>query len=284
MINANSPQNVVTAVQRVYSELPELIGLDRWVGLDAAIRSRIERLRRSMNPNEQLLLSIELMEQFAPYPRALERLNSELAIQVAVQSSVIVELDRLAAILGIDSEKTEAFLAASHMTLNWTVDPENMPGIEDIKQRKITLAPGGMDGGKSMKFSNMHLDLGEMGEIAAGSMLAGYQMIDKPHPLIIAAGILLTIRALRKAMTVEISEQHASVFWGMTKIRRLDNTCLESEILQHTNSEREKYGLKSLTEQDLRYSLSKLEQLHSIESVQDEPKTWRITETYVIKE
>lgn len=129
----------------------------------------------------------------------------------------------------------------------------------------------------------MDLDIGKLSEIAGSAMLAGFAAIEKPHPLVIAAGVLLTVRAVLKEMTVTISDQEASVFWGFIKVcKGKTKEATREKILKETNNQRKKYGLKPLSQDELLYSLKKLEELKTIESIARGDKSWRIVEHFKI--
>ncbi|MBK8024767.1 MAG: hypothetical protein IPK19_25945 [Chloroflexi bacterium] len=174
--------------------------------------------------------------------------------------------------------------AAAYNRMTWEVDPETIPEPDDdVRTRGIALGEGGVGGAKSVKFRNMQLDLGDFAKISAGFITTGFDIIDKPHPLLIAAGVLLTVYALHDTMKIELSEQEASVFWGMIQATgTMKGAGLKLlTILETTNAERAKYHLDALTENQIQYSLDKLVRIHSVEIT---GKTYRIIERYTLKD
>lgn len=81
---------------------------------------------------------------------------------------------------------------------------------------------------------------------------------------------LITIRVLVKAMTIEINEQEASVFWGIIYLKSLSSKDPDkSEILRRTNEQPTFYDLPALSDSEFQYSMSKLERLKAIEKIDD---------------
>jgi hypothetical protein len=265
-----SPLNVLVAFQRMLPDLPGLVGPE-WPQIEREVREKLARLRASADSRERMALSTDLVKLALGHEAAHQRLNAELEIQAQLGDYLEEQ--------GIAGEAARA----SAVALSWSIDPADVPSAEDLATRKVTIRPGGIDGGKSVKLRNLRLDLGEFSELAAGAMVTGMDIIDKPHALIIAAGVLLTVRALTKAMTVEIGEQEASVFWGFVQVREADNCASEAAILETTNAERAKYGMEPLTNVQFRNALRRLEQLKSIAPAGD-PGRWRIIERYKIEE
>ncbi len=121
------------------------------------------------------------------------------------------------------------------------VDPD------DSEVRLIKIKEGGTEPGKSVKIRNFHLDLLSMTELIATTLIT----VADP----VVAGVLLIIGSLTripKAITIEISEQETSVFWGFVLARDADNSAEESLIAEHTNNERKKNGRLPLTNEGVR--------------------------------
>lgn len=279
MVNRNSPFNVLAAVQRVHSQLSSLVSKDDWDKISGTVKLKMERLRESTSTIEQLMLSVELMELLAPYPLARERLSVEIEIQAALQEQISSGIGEIAKKIGFDTSITEVAMTATYCSLLWSFDSEDVPPLEELQQRQINILEGGVSGGQSVKFRNLHLNLGEMSEIAASAILAGFSIADKPHWLIITASALLTIRAIQKAKTVKIDEQEASVFWGFIQALRDNARADDSTVNKRTNEERQRYGLSPLSQTQFQHSVKELETLGSIELVEG---NWHIIEDYKI--
>lgn len=271
--NANAPHFILAAVTRIYSELPDLIG-DDWPTIQPQVDQHIAALKA--DPNNYAAMG-QLSSLFWPYEQAQQRFNAELKVQEIIHQNIQAGIASIAGELGFDPNTVDGLTAAGFAKLHWDFDPETVPPVDDSQTRAITMTKGGVDGGQSVKFTNMHLDVGTFSEIAAGFVTTGFDILDKPHPLLIAAGVLLTVRALHNAMKTELSEQEASVFWGMTQTEEKELT--EETIWHSTNREREKYGLPPLEAAQLRQSLTRLETIKSITRSDD---TYTVTEKYTI--
>lgn len=287
MLNINSPQNILIAVTRIRDELPTLVDDKEWETIRDTLFSTIQHLSDCSDSRKQFVLASEIVSTLAPYDDARARLRFELILQGILQEHIAPQLNTFVNNLKIDYSAIPTLATASNAVISWSWDalgdisPEHLEAAS-ISVRGIEIPPGGIGGAKSIKFKNLNLDLGEMSKIAAGAMLAGFSMIEKPHILVIIGGILLTICALTEAMSVEITEQEASVFWGFILTRDKNNVADEASLLTNTNIEREHCGLEPLTERQFRYSLVKLEQLKCIQSIEEQPEHWRIIENYKI--
>lgn len=277
-----SPYNILAALNRIEEELPTLVGEEGWSKIGEDLITTLDKLRLSTDSAEQEELADKLIDLVSGYGQARACLNAEIDVQVAVKDELAGDLKAIAERLaGISKDDAQTFVEAAYYPLGWSFDPEVLSKPDP--ERRITIKPGGLKGGRSIKFSNVHLDLGEMSEMGAGALLLGYDAITKSHPLVIVAGVLLTIRALSKAMTVELSEQEASVFWGFVQSRDRENSASNRAIFEQTNVERRRYGLDALTEAQFKNAMIILEQLKCIEKVEGKPDSWRIIEQYKIR-
>ncbi len=275
--NPNAPHFVLAAVKRLYAVLPDLVGETAWNEIQDQVDAYIAALETK--PNEYLV-STQLVGLLAQYESARQRLAAEIKVQEVISRNIAAQMQVIAQALGFDPTTTDGLSAAAYAHLEWEVDPATIPAPGEDANRSITMTEGGVGGAKSVKFKNMRLDLGDFSKIAAGFVTTGFDILDKPHPLLIAAGVLLTIHALHDTMKIDLSEQEASVFWGMIHSGKLKPT--KTEIMNATNAEREKYGLEPLKEAQVRHSLVKLAQIKSIEQTGD--STYRIIENYTIKD
>jgi len=280
--------DTIAVLNRIEDELPELIGSEGWTVVGDRIQAKMKQLRVCTDPTEQALLSVELIGLLNPYDQANKRYNVEFEIQEDLQQQMHHNVTALLADLKTSDKQLTSSAYALTYILQGTINPTDLPTPQEIAKRRelrnrgIKIPRSGVGGGKSIKFQNMHLDFGEMAEIAAGAMLAGFQVIEKPHPLMIAAGVLLTIKAVTKAMTVQLTEQEASLFWGFIQVRDEDNTASKDAIFEKTNSERKINEQKPLTKAELERSLRALSDLKSIEPIED--SRWRLIESYSIRD
>lgn len=282
MSDLMSPYNILAALNRIEEELPTLVGAEGWSTIGEDLTMTLGQLRSSSESAEQEELADKLIDLLSGYGQARARLNAEIDVQAAVKDELAGDLMAIAdQLVGISKDGSQTFVEAAYYPLSWSFDPEDLSKPDP--ERRITIKPGGLKGGRSIKFSNVHLDLGEMSEMGAGALLLGYDAITKSHPLVIVAGVLLTIRALTKAMTVELGEQEASVFWGFVQTRNTENTASDRAIFEKTNAERQRYGLDALTEAQFKNAMIILEQLKCIEKADGKSDSWRIIEQYKIR-
>jgi hypothetical protein len=267
----NTPPFVLVAVRRIYDRLPALVG-ENWPQIVGQVDSHLQALET--HP-DNYLASTQLFGLLAQYEPARQRLSEELIVQEIFGDHIKSGLaDKH--LSGDDS-----LLVAILSVLSWQVDSATVPSAAEMDSmrvmRGIILKAGGVDGAKSVKFQNFDIDLAKLAGVSAGFMLAGQE----PKPFVIAAGILIAISTLLSEMTLQIEQQEATVFWGMIQaIGTMTGAGLhEPTITAVTNTERAKRGLDALTEQQVRASLVKLEQLKSI---QKSGNTYRIVESFKV--
>jgi uncharacterized protein YkwD len=277
-----SPINILSALKRLRHELVTYLGLDVYAQMSSNFDAKLAALQASHNIEEQETLADELQDMLLPYEPARERLLVELYIQAAMFNDLENDLITIAEQLGENTESLTASIVAVTYTTAWQIPSQNIPKSQEIQTKSITLKPG-IEGTKSIKFSNISLDFSQASQIVAGVLLNSLAILDRPHPFIIAAGFLNLIGALQNAMTVQLSIRDASVFWGFIQKCDNDKHASESIIFNSTNKERKKYGLKLLDRVEFRNALVNLEALKSIAPVQGKPKTWLIIEKYRIK-
>ncbi|MEO8391859.1 MAG: hypothetical protein ABI700_02600 [Chloroflexota bacterium] len=260
------PSYVLAAFTNLQPELPDLLGSDVWSRIRDEFQVRFETLISGHDDIQQLQAAIQLIELIKPYGNARERLQQELDATAALHTFISAKIiDPTAAAL------LEAILPAIQLN-----DAE--ANTETL--RHITLHEGGLGGSKSLKASNLRVDFSQAAEIVAGAIIAGADIIDKPRALIIIGSVLLTISALTKAVTVTVSEQDTSVFWGLIQARGKDNVVSEQKAFTITNRERAKFGLGKLTRRAFTKSLQALRQLKTIEPLPDQH--WLLVENYKI--
>ena len=274
MVNPNAPHFILAAIKRIYPELPALID-GNWEQVGPQVDDDIRQLEEQPNAYMPATQLVQTLSSFGP---AIERLNAELKVQVVVYQNIAEPLNEIASTLDVDEGAIDGLYAAMSSRLQWDVDRSTIPEVDDHNQRTITFTQDGFEGAKSVKFRNMRLDMSDFTKLAAGFMTTGADLMDKPHPLLIAAGILLTINVLQDTIKIKLSEQDASVFWGMIQLDD-KKTLAEADILESTNVARDQYGLELLTDLNIRNSLRKLANINSIEKVDD---GYRVIEKYKI--
>jgi hypothetical protein len=274
--------NILMAMTRLEPMLPTLFN-NVWNDIKLQLETDLEALRNSKDDDEQERLADQLSDTMNRFPESQERLQKELYIQYILKQVIADSSKALMEKLNIEEETLKASLDVALYSSRWAIDSEDLPSIEDISPRAITISTGGLEKIKSIKFRNLHLDFVEISMILSAALLAGHNAVKEASGFVVAAGVLLTIAMLGKAATVEISEQDASVFWGFIQARVMNNRASESAIIYLTNSERAKYKRSPLSVDDIQRSLINLQSMKCIARVKGHPDIWEIIEQFQIK-
>jgi hypothetical protein len=279
MSSVMNPDNILGAFAVLESELPLLTGKD-WQAVEKKLRILKLQIRESKYHEQRDRLVSKIVDLILPYKLARNRFNEEICLQhirSVLQDTLKNDLPEFAKTMGAD-KKTVKASADVALKLLATESKSSGAGV-----RLVKIKPGGVDGGKTIKTRNLHLDPAVLIDLGAGATMMVSKIVGQPHPIIILAGILLTIRALSKAITCSISEREASVFWGLIQAQRAGACVDKPAITKHTNNERTKYGLYQLSENQVTDALKKLRALKCVELSEQKPDTWLIVEDYEIK-
>lgn len=270
------PNNILIAYTRLKGQLPTLVGKEIWKEIGDELLTNLHLLRQARASREQRLLAATLIELIAPYGEARRVMRAEIRKQASLRAEIELALKEFvsAASLGKESIVASAIVVQRSVFLS----PLESGDLGD-DARLIHLKSGGVAGGKSMKFTNLHFDYAELSALFAGIVMTGADIIGQPHPLVISAGILLIIRAVMRAMTIPVTEREASVFWGLLQAQKESNTTNESIIKEYVNKERAKFGLPSLTDKLIAEVLHSLEKINAIEL---RAGSWRTIEKYKV--
>jgi hypothetical protein len=264
-------KNILAALNNIEGELPSLVGPDAWAKISDAFSKKLDQLRCSNEELEQQQLSAHLIGLLVPYHDARERLKMAIlaeAKQEDLYSSIMADLASLAGQMGLQGVRAK-------------LDAEVLQSSSE--QIRVVFMKKDFDNVKSIKLKNLNFDFGEMSALAGGILTTSSKILGDTHPILVAAGVLLIVRSLYKAVTVKIEEREASVFWGFIQACDKEKTASEAAIIKYTNKERERAGLEQLTTNQVKNALHKLASLRSITAVGDKPATWRIIEKYKIK-
>lgn len=271
MSNLMNSRNILAALNNIEDELPSLVGPDAWVKISDIFNKKLDQLRGSNEELEQQQLSAHLIGLLAPYDDARERLKAAIfteAKQEDLYSSIMVDLASLAEQMGLQGVRAK-------------LDAEALKSSSE--QIRVVFIKEGFDKVKSIKLKNITFDFGQMSELAGGILAASSKILGDTHPILMAAGVLLIVRSLYKAVVVQIGGREASVFWGFIQACDKEKTASEAAIIKYTNKERERTGLEHLTSNQVKNALHKLASLRSVTVVGEKPATWRIIERYKIK-
>lgn len=272
MSSIMTPDNILAALESLESQLPSLTGQEAWETIKDDFDTLKLSLRDSNDPEECDRLASELVDFLVPYKHARDRLKDEIQLQHirgVLQDTMETDLPAFAAKIGVDNKIVKD--SADVVLKSVVVDAEES-GV-----RLIKIKEGGIEPGTSVKIRNFHLDLVSMTEL-----IATYLENDD----LVVAGVLLIISSLTKipkAITIQLSEQETSVFWGLVLARDADNSAEENLIEEYTNNERDKHGRLPLTNEGVKDALHRLEKIKSVERLEGKQDTWRIVEKYEIR-
>ncbi len=278
MKDHRSPIYVLIAFRRIMSMRPKFVEEENWLKIAEEVQSALFALQQSEDQSSQRKNSMQLMGLLSKCPPANERLHAELLLQrrfmIWAQQEFPADLLKHTT----NPDEMEAALVMMQFATQW----EPTDDVTAEAEKSIQVHDGEIGKGQSIKFKNLDFDFTEISQLASGSLMTAFNMVSKPHPLVITAGILMIITSFVKAMTVSFSEQDSSVFWGMIQTQNA-NYVPDEMILLATNNMRTEYGFPLLNETQLRKSLQKLTKMECIsrQKVGDVLK-WRIIEKYKI--
>jgi hypothetical protein len=270
-----TPEQLALILQELEPELPELVGEPAWSDIAPTWREKLQQLQSSTDKIERMRLAAELRTMLAAYTPTRERLR-EVSGGVSQYQQALTGLANLATQLNSDpaevAQLREAAALHSHMA-----------------ETRMIILQGVGEKAKSIKWQNFEFDFGEAPDkatIAAGILtsLSTIMTPDKGY-LLMAAGALMIIGGVIKAVTQEISAEDASVFWGVIQAQR-NNVPAKvdtAQVVEHSNRERAAVHLPALNEQQVRHALHNLAQLGSVEQVAGDRAIWRAIERYQVK-
>jgi len=262
-----SPAHVLTALASAESEWPALVGAE-WPQIETRYRDLRAQLERATGP-AQMRAAAEVVQLFAPYAAARERLSAAIAAQTEA-GKVLFALADIADQLGLDPTVSAQFKEAAQ------------PGSQQrfVWQSSPTKAT-------SLKLENVVLsfELGAFSEFVLGLIVtATKDVLGETNAILQAAGVLLMVASLYKATAVKLDEREATVFCGFAKApRKPDGGVKEEVILAHANAVRHTVSLKPLDMEELGNALYKLAEIKSVERVAGQAGTWRIIEKHNVK-
>ncbi|ONH50395.1 hypothetical protein CcI49_37105 [Frankia sp. CcI49] len=259
--SSSDPQLVLVAVNRIYPTLRRQLAPDQWdvigVGLDASIAVLGDPEQVSGHPAAALTV-VRLLS-------GSEAGRSLLAGRLTAQ-------DAMLALAGGEAAAVMPWVLAA-------VDVDLDADAQAV-ERAITLAPGGVDGARSLKLKNFRVDLAELVKLASATTVALQAALASPNPLLIAAGALTVIQAFMGSVTTAIGEDEASVFWSFAQAAadRDDKAATEGELRAETDRQRQEFGLEPLTPAAFTRALRALERISSIAPAGE--AGWRLVESY----
>lgn len=257
-----APASLLKAFSIIEDDLPLLIGESDWNSMAKEYSRLLHQLRDSQDEETQLELCVELVDLLTPFKPAKSKLAS-IVNSLDLRSRVLTDVALLAEKMNCPAEGISQF---------------NQEISRIPSSTKAVFMKEDFSKAKSVKLGNYNFNFGNGAEIAAGIFSLINTTFSENNYLLAAAGILLIAAGLSKALTVEISEQDASVFWGLIKAGETSKTAKVDLILKHTNQEREKVWLDSLSEKEAKNSLLKLSVIGCVQKVNKPKDGWQIIE------
>src|SRR5687768_10136381 len=126
---------ILSAINRLYSELPDLIGKEDWPIVESQIEVLFNKLRKGASPN---IVSPELLQLLNKYDSVRKRLELEINIQDVITQNIAGEVFDLVKSLGLDldenSDTVEVLVALAYANMKWEVDPETVPTTDELNK------------------------------------------------------------------------------------------------------------------------------------------------------
>jgi hypothetical protein len=257
-------------------------------GLPPEIRMVIEKAASNTDPTEQAHLVSEIRERLARPGGAAEQKLRDTADAVAkLRRRVAFDLAEAAPDFGVDPYHAEAYAAAALRAVAEA-------GFEEVEARNknlVSMAPGGVGGGKSRKWKNLRINRHKLLEFGAHGAMFGLEGSGPMNPLLLVVGVALMINCAWDALTVKIPEQEASVLWGLMAAQAQpgnEASAPEPDVVVATNAERQvtRSGTvlgAPLPPETVRRSLEFLEQIRTVARVDGTPTRWQIVESHRIE-
>lgn len=177
--------------------------------------------------------------------------------------------------LGVKAEELDTKDAAEEIINNFVeIDP---PEKEvSVYLELMTFRSGGRGGGRSVKPGNIFLNFRKLISFLASCVLTGASMVHSPWTAPFAAVVLWD--RLWSNLNLELSEREAAIIWTLWLYRDKNDCVPDSGLLEKINSELNKFGRSSISQEELNDSLSKLKEMECIEAWSQDPSKWWLCE------
>lgn len=194
------------------------------------LRSLVTSLAPNTDDSTRLGAAVQLQDTLTHYPVARQRFVEALCLQMGLQSILSTHMPQGAEALGLN--ENDSLRAIAEVIVR--VKGDLAAPIPDVEQpRLVRIGVGGIDGGQVISLRNLIVDFKSLGEMVAGVLLAGGDILNAPHPLFVVAGLFLVIRSLVDGVTVPLDTEEASVFWGF-----IDNDPTGRVVAQKDDNDR----------------------------------------------
>lgn len=279
----NEPYFVLSAVKRIYDELPTLMGKTDWAKSKQLVDNNIAELEAT---SDAYIISTKLFILLSNYEEVRKKLVHELHIQTIIWDKLHKNLRHIAAELGIEADAIDSLVAASFDKVKWDVISNSTKEFDNTNRMPISVSDGGKQA-SLITFRNLKVNFWDVTTLSAAFVTTGFNVAVTPYPIFVIASIILLVRLAGDFAKVEttIEAQDASVLWGViTAIGDTTNAGVStSTIAKVTILERAKYNIEPafLSEKQVNASLEVLKKLNC---VQERDNYYYLIETYNIKE
>jgi hypothetical protein len=288
-INPNAPRFVLAAVNRLYSELANLIGADAWTAIQPQIDAYVGIIT---NQPDTFLAATQLRDLLETYEPVRQRLSDEIKVQDIITQRILSQMAQLRPLDRADSTMLQNALALLYNNIRWQYDLVDLPQTDrEIPYIELVMrgetSRGGMKGAKSIKFSNISIDLRSAMLLLSGTYFTTKDMNDPEHQVLSGImGVAMMIGTLLNEMTIKIDQTQATVLWGVifATSHRAEQRASFARICEETRKQRQLSGLfEDISDEQIRRALDVLTSINVIEHVPDETDTWRLVETFVVR-
>src|SRR5262249_20833947 len=156
-----------------------------------------------------------------------------------------------------------------------------------VRTRGVKVPAHGIGGASSVKLKNFLVHPIKGAEVVSHSALfLAAHGSSRPRPVLIGLGVVLLAHSARGAVTINIPQHDATVFWGLIRAQERPGNAAsapESDVVAVTNAEREQVNLGALPPEAVARSLEYLEAIKCVEKIPGSSNRWRVSESYKIK-
>ncbi len=262
MTSKSDPDTLLAAFLEIEDELPDLVGESKWSTISGEFNRSLTDLRDSQAETIRLESCVKIMDILTTIEPARTRL-AVIIDSLDMRSSVLTGIATIAEQINCTQTEIQEFNKEISRIAS---SSRNVTMKEDFTKAK------------TVKFGNLDFDFGDTVEIAANIIALVNATFVEKNSLLVAVGILLAASSLYKKATIDISEQDASVLWGLSESGSKSKTAKEDEILTYVNTRRERISLAPLSKEQVKNSLQKLYILGCVKPTERPKEGWKIIE------
>jgi hypothetical protein len=182
-----------------------------------------------------------------------------------------------------NDKKSDALGAAQDIIQKFIeVTPPRVESLEAVKtieiQPIIQIRPGDS---VSTKPWNISMNLGDLLDAVSSAVFLTLSVIAAPWAIPFAAVKLC--REISLCLEIKLTERDAAVIWAIWKHKDANKSVHVNDIFGKVNEELKMHGRPSMSEQEVKDSLKRLQTIKSIEHPQRDSNRWRIRERVIME-